>query len=197
MMTQQQKAGIRKLSGIIRLVVSAIAVAWLAYLLCTAPWSKGGGFLMGYLAFGIIPLVLIFAVFPDGIQQVFGSDSPVSDPGVSGDITDIRKSMPSDAWRIIDPLIAKVVSQRDLMAEQLQGGRSTRELSYTIVLNIAIDELRSGRHHTYRGVVSFTGAMIRSLADRVSDAMHRESLISDDQRLEDIKVIAQVVKEAG
>ena len=72
MMTDQQKAGMRKFTGIIRLIVSAASLAWLAFLLISAPWERGGQFLLGYLAVGIVPVVLICALLPDGIRQVFG-----------------------------------------------------------------------------------------------------------------------------
>ena len=72
MMTDSQKAQTRRFAGVVRLVVSAICMVWLGYLLIEAPWSRGGQFLLGFLSVGIIPLILIVALLPDGLRQTFG-----------------------------------------------------------------------------------------------------------------------------
>jgi len=72
MMTEPQKHGVGRFAGVIRLIVSVVSLAWIAYLLISAPWSRGGQFLLGYLAVGIVPVVLICALLPDGIRQVLG-----------------------------------------------------------------------------------------------------------------------------
>ena len=72
MMTDQQQRGLRIFSGVVRLVVSAICLVWIGFILISAPWERGGGFLAGSLAIGIVPLGLVCALLPDGIRQVFG-----------------------------------------------------------------------------------------------------------------------------
>jgi hypothetical protein len=68
---------------------------------------------------------------------------------------------------------------------------------YMLISHTVVNQLRSGQHHVYRGVLSYRGGQMRSAFAAATQGLVNCGVYGEAERNEEIASLSQDIKEVG
>jgi hypothetical protein len=118
---------------------------------------------------------------------------------VLGVIDEMEDEEGAEGFRLIKQLVVDmVVADPDKTISSLKDdGLSARTLTLLLTLNILGEELTSGKHHTYRGVLSANGDRLLRLWDFAVKQQKQSGYYDEEEAQNDLKWIREGIKTVG
>ncbi|MBM4127989.1 MAG: hypothetical protein FJ247_11680 [Nitrospira sp.] len=135
-------------------------------------------------------------------QLICGDDFkslPDEVKNVLAELDAIEKEKGAEWLHLIKPLVVrKVVEDADKTRRSIkEDGLSPRTLAFLLILNVLADELTSGEHHIYRGVLSTIGHELLKLWDFAVSQQKLSGHYDGKKARKVLKWIRDEIKKAG
>jgi hypothetical protein len=103
------------------------------------------------------------------------------------------------AWTLLKPAITAAVkrNKKTVTYKMLHDGILAKDIVLTLAANLALQELSSGRNHTYRGILSMTGRSYRTVFSTIVSFQALQGTISKDERDQALLNMADAIADAG
>lgn len=98
----------------------------------------------------------------------------------------------------LEPALRRMVSDRHVMQARLVAdGVDPEALIYLLVANLAFDELCTGRHHVYRGVLGIRGRELHSAYGAAADRLLAIGVYDRETYDDNAAVLRKEITEIG
>lgn len=190
----------RAASLIARYSVAIMLAIFALFLMGRAPWRSSIDTIAGYMLLPFSSLLVSLLIFPYG--NIRGSALSANSRRLMDTYNSLKNELPSPmhfgSWAVCDPVFSKMLGSKDAVISAMQRyGDDHRTFVVNALANISSMELRSGRYHMYRGVLSGIGRSLLSTYEWCGHELVLRKLITEADRLECLADLREEIRSVG